>query len=187
MDEATRAAPIDAVKAPGLLTSGRIRLRTLVLIRWIAIAGQAAALLVVHFAMGFARPIGPALSVVAISALVNLALIIRRPAPASLGDRAAAGYLAYDTCQLAVLLYLTGGLGNPFSFLLLSPITVSATILSLHSTVALCSLALVSISILAVWHLPLPSGGERASLPAVYILGGWAALAIGIVFFAVYT
>ena len=186
MIEPTRAAPIDAVKAPALLTSGRIRLRTLVLIRWIAIAGQAAALLVVHFAMGFALPIGPALAVVAVSALVNVALIVRRPAGGSLGDRAAAGYLAYDTCQLAVLLYLTGGLGNPFSFLLLAPITVSATILSLHSTVALCILALVSISILAVWHLPLPSGGEQVSLPAVYILGGWAALAIGIVFFAVY-
>ncbi len=187
MDEATRAAPIDAVRAPVLLTSGRIRLRTLVLIRWIAIAGQAAALLVVHFALGFVLPIGPALAVVAISALVNLALIMRRPAGGSLGDRAAAGYLAYDTCQLAVLLYLTGGLGNPFSFLLLAPITVSATILSLRSTVALCTLALVSISILAVWHLPLPSGGERVSLPAVYILGGWAALAIGILFFAAYT
>jgi two-component system sensor histidine kinase RegB len=192
MIEATRtghtgAAATHAVKMPVLLTSGRIRLRTLVLIRWFAITGQAAAVLVVHFLLEFELPIGPALAAVAVSAVVNLALIVRRPAGGSLGDRAAAGYLAYDTCQLAVLLYLTGGLGNPFSFLLLAPVTVSATILSLHSTVALCSLALVCISVLAGWHLPLPSGAEQVSIPHIYILGGWAALAIGIVFFTAYT
>jgi two-component system sensor histidine kinase RegB len=179
--------PIDAVKAPALLISGRIRLRTLVLIRWIAIGGQAAALLVVQFFLGFELPIGPALAAVAVSALVNLALIVRRPAGSSLGDRAAAGYLAYDTCQLAVLLYLTGGLTNPFSFLLLAPVTVSATILSLRSTAALCALALGCISVLAVWHLPLPSGAEQVIIPDIYILGGWAALAIGILFFTAYT
>lgn len=188
-----RAMPISssdsrpAIGPTPLDDSGRVRLRTLARIQWVAIAGQAGALLVVHFGLGFKLPLGPALAIVAASALLNLAITIDRPSGLRLGERAAAWYLGFDVCQLAALLYLTGGLQNPFAFLLLAPITVSATILSVRVTIILCALALACISLLAAYHLPLPWGPGELSLPFTYVVGVWVALALGIVFFAIYT
>lgn len=178
---------VDTINASVAVVPGRIRSRTLTLIRWVAVTGQAGALLVVHFGLGFHLPILPALAIVGASAVLNLAVTLRQPGGLSLDDRGAARFLAYDIIQLAVLLFLTGGLGNPFSFLLLAPVTVSATILSMRSTLALCALSLACITILALWHRPLPWSADELVLPLVYILGIWAALAIGILFFAAYT
>lgn len=164
-----------------------VRLRTLTLIRWVAIAGQVLALLVVHYGFGFPVPLGPALAVVAASLFLNLIVLTGHPAPVRLGERSAAAFLAFDILQLAALLYLTGGLENPFSFLLLAPVAVSATILTIRSTIALCVLSIASITILAIWHFPLPWAAGGFSVPQVYVLGIWIALAIGIVFFATYT
>ncbi len=164
-----------------------VRLRTLTLIRWVAIGGQAMALLVVHFGFGFPVPLAPAFSVVGASLLLNLIVMSGHPAPVLLGDRAAAAFLAFDIMQLAALLYLSGGLENPFSFLLLAPVAVSATILSIRSTFALCVLSVASITLLAVRHYPLPWAEGGFSVPQVYVLGTWVALAVGIVFFAIYT
>ncbi len=166
---------------------GRIRSRTLTLIRWVAVVGQAGTLLMVDFGLGFDLPLFTALAIVGASALLNLIVTLRQPGGVNLDDRSAARFLAYDIFQLAVLLYFTGGLGNPFSFLLLAPVTVSATILSMRSTLLLCALSLACITVLALWHRPLPWGGDGLALPQVYILGVWAALAVGILFFAAYT
>jgi two-component system sensor histidine kinase RegB len=163
--------------------SARIQLRTLALIRWVAITGQAAGLLVVYFGLEFDLPILAALAVVAVSALFNVLTAAGRPFE-RLGELEVSGYLAFDIVQLTVLLYLTGGLQNPFAFLLLAPVAVSATVLSLNSTIVLSSLALACITVLAIWHFPLPWRGPAPSLPTTYILGVWTALAIGILFFA---
>ena len=164
-----------------------VRLRTLTLIRWVAIGGQALALLVVHFGFGFPVPLAAAFSVVGASLLLNLIVMSGHPTPVRLGERAAAAFLAFDIMQLAALLYLTGGLENPFSFLLLAPVAVSATILSIRSTFALCVLSVASITLLAVRHYPLPWAEGGFSVPQVYVLGTWVALAVGIIFFAIYT
>ncbi|CAN0414088.1 unnamed protein product, partial [Laminaria digitata] len=164
-----------------------VRLRTLTLIRWVAIGGQVLALLVVHFGFGSTVPLAAAFAVVGASLLLNLIVISGHPTPVRLGERAAAAFLAFDIMQLAALLYLTGGLENPFSFLLLAPVAVSATILSIRSTFALCILSVASITLLAVRHYPLPWAEGGFSVPQVYVLGTWVALAIGIVFFAIYT
>lgn len=164
-----------------------VRLRTLTLIRWVAIGGQLLALLVVHFGFGFPVPLAAAFSVVGASLLLNLIVMSGHPTPVRLGERAAAAFLAFDIMQLAALLYLTGGLENPFSFLLLAPVAVSATILSIRSTFALCVLSVASITLLAVRHYPLPWAEGGFSVPQVYVLGTWVALAVGIVFFAIYT
>ena len=166
--------------------SARIQLRTLALIRWAAIVGQLAALLVVHFGLEFELPILAALAVVAASALFNAMTAAGRPFE-RLGEMEVSGYLAFDIVQLTVLLYLTGGLENPFAFLLLAPVAVSATILSLNSTIVLCGLALACITVLSLWHFPLPWRGPAPYLPLTYIWGVWTALAIGILFFAAYT
>ncbi|MBM3488675.1 MAG: ActS/PrrB/RegB family redox-sensitive histidine kinase [Alphaproteobacteria bacterium] len=167
--------------------SGRVRLRTLALIQWVAIAGQAVALLFVEFVLGFELPLVPALAIIAASAVLNLAITIDRPAGLRLGDTAAAWYLGFDICQLTALLYLTGGLENPFAFLLLAPVTVSATILSRRVTVLLCILALACVSFLALFHWPLPWIDGPLVLPFILVVGTWVALALGIVFFAAYT
>ena len=171
---------------PVISGSVRIQLRTLALIRWTAIVGQAAALLVVHFGLEFDLPILAALATVAVSAMFNATTAAGRPFE-RLGELEVAGYLAFDIVQLTVLLYLTGGLQNPFAFLLLAPVAVSATTSSLTSTIVLSGLALCCITVLSIWHFPLPWRGPAPFLPLIYILGVWTALAIGIVFFAAYT
>jgi two-component system sensor histidine kinase RegB len=168
---------------------GRVRLRTLTFIRWIGVVGQAVAVLVVHYGLEYRLPLVACLVVIGASAAINLAVTVYmfdRPAALRLGQRAAAGFLAYDIVQLSLLLYLTGGLQNPFAVLLLAPVSVSATILGARHTIALCALSVIAITVLAVWQLPLPWRGGGLDLPRVYVLGTWVALGLGIVFFAMY-
>src|SRR5438874_9939272 len=165
----------------------RISLRRLVLIRWIAVAGQAVSLLVVHFLFDFQLPLLPAFAVVFCSVLLNLFIIVHRRAATRLGEREAAGYLAFDLLQLALLLYLTGGLENPFSILILAPVTVAATILSQRSVVPLAIFAITTITVLALWHLPLPWRAEPPLVfPGELVLGIWTSLVCATVFIGGY-
>jgi two-component system sensor histidine kinase RegB len=166
---------------------GRISLRTLVPIRWVAIAGQALTILIVHFGLGFRLPLVPSLSVVGASVLLNVVLILLRQVAARLGERDAALCLGYDILQLAILLHLTGGLQNPFSILILAPVTVAATILSRRLVIVLSILAVVAISVLALWHEPLPWRTEPLVFPAELVLGIWVALVLATVFIGGYT
>ncbi len=164
-----------------------LRLQTLVKLRWMAVVGQTGAVLWVHFVLGFSVPLGPCLAVIAISAWLNVFFTLRWRSSIRLNERHAAALLAYDLLQLAVLLYLTGGLQNPFSFLFLIPITVSATSLPLERTILLCLVALLSVTVLAVYHLPLPWGPvDELVMPPIYIAGVWAALCCGMIFSALY-
>jgi two-component system, sensor histidine kinase RegB len=165
---------------------GRVRLLTLVLIRWFALVGQLLAILIVKFGMGFDLPLTLALAAVGASALLNVAVSVRYAKSKRLSNREAAVSLAYDIVQLAALLFLTGGLGNPFSLLFLVPVTISATVLSLRSTLWLGLIALICISVLAGFHMPLPWVGAAPPLPQLYVAGIWAALVLGMGFISVY-
>ena len=177
--------PTPAIPA-ATMAGGRVRLRTLILIRWVAIVGQLTALLVVHFGLDYEVPLPATLAAVAISVVVNVWATVGRRSPERLGDRAAAFYLAYDLLQLGVLLYLTGGLHNPFAVLILAPVIVSATVLSRFSTIALSVLALAVIVVLALDHLPLPWANGAFSLAPRFIFGLAAALGLSVVFIAGY-
>ena len=166
---------------------GRISLRTLVPIRWVAVAGQALTILIVHYGLGYRLPLVPALGVVGGSVVLNVALILLRQAAARLGERDAALCLGYDILQLAILLYLTGGLQNPFSTLILAPVTVAATILSRRPVIALSVLAVAATSVLALWHMPLPWRTEPLVFPPELVLGIWVALVLATVFIGSYT
>ena len=96
---------------------------------------------------------------IALSALINIVLALSFSATTRLTERSAALLLGYDILQLSFLLGLTGGLQNPFSILLLVPVTLSATILSLRTTVALCLLVIVAASVLG-------AVSDRAALDA---------------------
>lgn len=169
---------------PGLARRRRLRLATLTLIRWGAIGGQAAALLVVHFGFGFPVPLLEAFAVVGASAVLNIALMTLRPMQEGFRQGAVSRLLVFDLVQLAVLLYLTGGLTNPFAFLLLAPVTVSAMMMNRRRIAVLCGIALAAVTLLGFWHLPLPWEDGGLMLPTVYVLGSWVALAAGIPFFA---
>jgi two-component system sensor histidine kinase RegB len=125
--------------------------------------------------------------VVAGSVVLNVVLILLRQAAARLGERDAALCLGYDILQLAILLYLTGGLQNPFSTLILAPVTVAATILSRRPVIALSILAVAAISVLALWHMPLPWRTEPLVFPPELVLGIWVALVLATVFIGGYT
>ena len=176
------AAETSASDALGAPAGGRLRLRTLVLIRWVAVIGQAAAVTVVHVSLGFEMPLAPAMLLILASAGVNLHAHFTRSSRQWLHNREAMIYLGYDLIQLCLLLALTGGLANPFSLLILAPLAVSASFLSRSSTFALSLLAVLAASLLAFFHLPLPWPGGGLDLPAVYIAGIWTALVLAIVF-----
>jgi two-component system sensor histidine kinase RegB len=167
----------------------RISLRRLVLIRWVAIVGQAATLLVVHFGFAFHLPLLPAFVIVGCSVALNLFVGFFRRAATRLGERQAAAFLGYDLLQLAFLLYLTGGLENPFAILILAPVTVAATVLSWRPVIALAVFAIAVITLLALWHMHLPwrSDTEHLVFPPELVLGLWTALALATVFTAGYT
>ncbi len=170
-------APL-TVASPGLPPRGGVRLRALVLIRWAAVTGQVFTAAVVHWGLGFSLPLLAVGGTIALSALLNLAVSLGRPASARIDDREATIFLAFDIVQLAVLLYLTGGLINPFSLLLLAPVAIGATILSLASNIALSLLTIISIGLLGVIHQPLPWNGRPPDLPEVYRTGVWAGLTL---------
>ncbi len=143
-----------------------LRLDTLVRLRWLAVAGQTIALVVVHWGLGFAFPIWQALAVVGITALTNLALRLRYTGAYRLSDEMAGALLAFDLIQLSLLLYLTGGIDNPFCMLFLAPVLVSTTALSPRTTVMLGVLAVLLVTLLAFFHYPLPWYPDRPIAPS---------------------
>ena len=164
----------------------RLRLRTLILIRWIAIVGQAFTIALVHFSLEFRLPLWPLFGAVALSALINLGLSFGFAATTRLTERSAALLLGYDILQLAFLLALTGGLQNPFSILLIVPVTLSATTLSLRTTVVLSSIVIAVASWLALFPGDLPWHEGTFRLPALYVGGLWLALVLGTALIAGY-
>jgi two-component system sensor histidine kinase RegB len=170
-----------------LSSRGRVRVRTLTVIRWIAVAGQAAALMVVQFGLGYELPLLPCLLAVGALAAVNLIGQIRRQQGQRLmSDREAAFSFAFDLMQLAALLYLTGGLHNPFSVLILAPVTVAAAALSQRSTMALAALAITGIYVLAIYHRPLPWGDGAYQMPQILLSALAIALALAVMFITFY-
>tara|TARA_R110000824_G_scaffold118960_14_gene272078 strand:+ start:199548 stop:200945 length:1398 start_codon:yes stop_codon:yes gene_type:complete len=171
----------------GQVDSGRVRLQTLVLLRWLAIAGQLVAVLLVNVVFNFPLPLGFCLLAIMASAFLNIFLTLRYRTNVRLPDWQAAVYFAIDLAQLAVLLFLTGGLQNPFALLFMAPVTISATTLSLRSTIALLALSLIYVTSLAFFHMPLPWTPEESFVvPDLYLAGNWVAISLGLGFIAAY-
>ncbi len=168
-------------------TARSIRLATLIRLRWLAVAGQSAAVLIVYLGFGFPLPITLVIAIITLSVSLNLILSVRFPTTHRLGERAAALLLGFDVLQLGALLYLTGGLENPFAILFLAPVMISATTLPPARTLALGALALGATSALGLWHQPLPwIPGEEIRLPPLYVLGVWLAILLGLTFIGAY-
>src|SRR3954471_1963009 len=151
-----------------------VRLDTLVRLRWLAVVGQTTAVLVVYYGLDFELPIWACLAVIALAAWLNIALRVRFRMTQRVEPDRAAWLLAFDIAELAILVFLTGGLQNPFSFLLLGPVLLSATALPPRMTVMLGGLAAACATVLVFYHYPLPwDPDEPLALPAIYTMGMW--------------
>ena len=165
-----------------------MRLRTLILLRWVAIAGQLAAIVAADRIYGMQLPLGLCFMAVAISILANAFSITLFPENRRLSEGEAFFTLMFDLGQLSFLIVLTGGLTNPFALLVLAPVTISASALRLQSTVFLGAVAIVTVSVAAVWHLPLRfADGTELVVPRIFEFGFWLSIVIGIVFLGLYS
>ena len=167
------------------LLRGPIDPQAIFVIRWVAVAGQIAALLFTHSILKFDLPLLPALAVIGSSAIVNL-WHIHASQRRRLYQQVNFLELGFDVIQIAALLYLTGGLLNPFSILILAPVVVSAAVLRRKSTLLLVGLVAVSVSLLALSYHQL-DWGQPVDFPALYLAGLWLALIISSCFIGGYT
>lgn len=165
-----------------------IRLRTLVLLRWWAIAGQISALVVAQRLYNLNLEIGFCYLVVGVSVISNLFAWFVFPKNKRLSERETLLVVLFDMLQLGLMLYLTGGLNNPFSILIVGPVTVSASALSSRSTVFLGLTAIAIVSGLIEFHLPLRTEqGFILRMPDVFLFGNWVAIVIAVIFLGVYS
>ena len=176
----------------GLLTgqhrSSWIRLRTMIVLRWVAIVGQLVALTVAQRLFSLQLDVGLCYLVVGISVIGNLIAIFIFPENKRLSESENLFMVMFDLLQLGVLLFLTGGLHNPFALLLLGPVTISATILTTRSTLLMGGVAITIVSILALFHLPLRTDqGFLLQIPQIFVFGNWTALVIAICFIGAYS
>src|SRR5471030_342609 len=164
-----------------------VRLDTLLRLRWLAIIGQTTAVLVVYYGIEFVLPIWACLGVIALSAFLNVALRLRFHMTQRLEPDRAAWLLAFDIADLAVLLFLSGGLQNPFAFLFLGPVLLSATALPPRFTLMLGAFAVLCSTVLVFVHYPLPwDSDDPLQLPPIYMMGVWLSILLAIGFIGVY-
>jgi len=164
-----------------------VRLDTLLRLRWLAVIGQIAAVLIVQYGLEFDVPIWPCLAVIALSAWLNVVLRVRFGITKRLEPDRAAWLLALDIAVLAILLFLTGGLQNPFAFLFLGPVLISATALPARMTLMLAGFAITCSTLLVFFHYPLPwIAEEPLELPPLYMMGVWLAILLSIGFISIY-
>lgn len=165
--------------------SNPIDVRVILTIRWVAIIGQAAALLFTYLFLGLDLPLLPALVVISLSVAVNLWQIMQPPQSRQNHEQNSLT-LGFDVVQLAGLLYLTGGLLNPFSVMILAPVVVSAAVLRRKSTLMLIGLVAASVSFLVIFSHPL-DWRQDVQLPPYYLVGVWMALILSSCFLGGYT
>ncbi|MEI4485431.1 ActS/PrrB/RegB family redox-sensitive histidine kinase [Frigidibacter sp. MR17.14] len=172
---------------PGTMHSEWLRLQTLVVLRWAAIAGQLGAILAAWRIYDIRIPFGPCLATIGAAVIANLVLQFVYPRSTRLGQRQAVAILLFDTAQLAALLALTGGLNNPFALLIVAPATIGATALQSGATAFLAASAIGMVTLFGWWNLPLRlAGGGEIRVPALFELGHWLAISVGVVFLSAY-
>jgi two-component system sensor histidine kinase RegB len=171
----------DAAATDFRLPRRHVRLDTILRLRWLAALGQLAAIFIVEQGLEFDVEVVPCLAIVGFSALLNFILQLWFNPMERLEPPFAAGLLALNIVELAGLLFLTGGLQNPFSFLFLAPVLISATALPVRFTIALGILAVASASVLVFFFFPLPwDSDDPLVLPPIYLFGVWLSIVVAI-------
>ncbi len=165
-----------------------IRLRTLILLRWVAVVGQATAIGVAQSQYDLQLSVLPCYFAIGISALANLVALIVFPENKRLSEFQNFLMVLFDLLQLCFLLYMTGGLNNPFALLILGPVTISASVMGLRSTLIIGTSAILLTTLLVPFHIPLETAeGEILRMPTLFVFGHWCALVIAILFIGAYS
>ena len=168
--------------------SNWMKLRTLTLVRWYAIAGQVISVMVAQNLFGLQFSLLACLIVIGFSALVNVLSHIFFPAQRRLSETETLFTLSFDIVTLCLLFSLTGGLSNPFLLLVLAPITISANVLPDRSNFILCTIAIGLITAVSWFYVPLKTaGGTLLEAPPIFTFGYYVAVVTGITFVALYT
>lgn len=168
-------------------TEGVVTARSLITLRWVVISGQFIAILASYYAMQVNLPLGACLATACAGLVLNIAANLHRRVRGRLYTHEAALYFAFDILQLSLLMFLTGGLDNPFAVFLVMPVAMAASMLRFWAVLSLAALTLLCLVLNAWWHLPLPWPFGSLNLPNLY---GWVvcfALSISAVFIAIYS
>lgn len=167
---------------------GRLRLRTLAMLRWLAIAGQTVTVVLVHYVLGFTLPIGFCFGVILVSAWINTWLTLAVPPQRFAKEWEVFLQLGFDVLQMCALLTLTGGLQNPFVVMLVAPVTIAVATMPARWSAGVAATALLGTLGMWFWSLPLPwLDGGSLELPGFYLLGLWIAIFIAVAFTAIYS
>ncbi|MDC3156211.1 ActS/PrrB/RegB family redox-sensitive histidine kinase [Pelagibacteraceae bacterium] len=162
-----------------------ILLGNLIKIRWIAIFGQILAVFFVSYIIKIQIPLYETLSIILLSVAINFYSYFEERKNKSISNIKAFLFLLFDTLQLGFLLFLTGGIVNPFSILILAPVITSASYLPALMTVILSTISIIIIILLNFYFIPLDLGNEFY-LPDIYNFGLVASLIITVIFIAIY-
>lgn len=162
-----------------------VKLRTLVWLRWMALFGQVMTVLVVDYLLKFSINPEPVLTVIGVAAALNL-FLHTRPANLRIGEREAVLYMIFDTIQLTALLFLTGGLQNPFAAMILISVTLASALLSARGISWVIGVTFLCLTLLAFIHRPLPWRDGGLLLDRLYSCGVWTALMLGTAFISIY-
>ncbi len=166
-----------------------LRLRTLTLIRWIAVFGQLGAIIVTFYYLDFVFNVYQAFFLILCSAVLNIIIMIRYPLTKILNFNETFYFLFYDLVQLVLLLSLTGGLTNPFCVLILAPIVIAATYLDLKRTIIIVSISVISVTALVFLYFPFESaqlGINKNDFSSFGVFSIWSALVVTLVFISAY-
>ncbi|WLS03840.1 ActS/PrrB/RegB family redox-sensitive histidine kinase [Shinella oryzae] len=166
----------------------RLRLETLIRLRWLAVAGQSITVIAVSLWLEFPLPLVPAAILIALLAAVNFFLTVRFAPAHRLTPPSALLLLAFDLCQLMALLFITGGLANPFAPLVCVPVIISSSLQPVRFSVVLGLLAVAGITALAFTPFPLPwFAGTLLVVPPILTAGFWFAIVCTTAFAAFYS
>jgi two-component system sensor histidine kinase RegB len=165
-----------------------VRLRTLIFLRWMAVLGQLAAITMGERYFQLQLPIGLCYLAVGVSIIANLLSVFVFPENKRLSEFEALLTLMFDLAQLSFLILVTGGLTNPFALLILAPVTISASTLSLRSTVILSVVAASLVTLTGFVNIPiLLADGTALTVPPLFEFGFWLAIVVGIAFLGLYS
>jgi len=155
---------------------------TYVKLRWIAYLGQLIAIFCVQFILNFKFNYFICISIILISILTNLYLNFKIKEK-QLNNLISTLYLSFDILQLGLLFYLTGGITNPFIFLIIIPAVFSSQYLNIYSSIALVSLIVLILTILTFSYMDLPHPGEISFYaPDYYLYAIPTSIIIGLLF-----
>nr|WP_319248758.1 ActS/PrrB/RegB family redox-sensitive histidine kinase [uncultured Celeribacter sp.] len=168
--------------------SNWVRLRTLIALRWIAITGQVATIILAISVFQLKFELGGFAMVIGASVILNIVTTFVFPENTRLSERGATLMLLFDISQLSALLYLSGGLNNPFALLILAPVSIAASALRPKPAILTGGVAIALVSLIALYHIPLETlAGDVLALPQIFLMGSWASIVIGVIFLGVFS